>query len=409
MEVESAPLQRVRVFDAFRHADFRLLWSGQVVSLIGDAAFLTALGWRAFTLVGSSKLGIVFVAQAVGLLTTLLIGGALADRIPRRSMMIASDLSRCAVVAALALVDASGHLTFELLVALTFLNGLGDGFFFPAVGGIVPLVVEQAALPSANSLLGVARWGSLIVGPALAASLYAATGSAVVFALDAASFVVSAALLWFVRPRAVEPEAKEGTVREIVAGVRYVAGIPWLWVTITMFAVILMLQLAPQQVLMPELVRDHFDRGVGSYGLLTTFFGLGTVAGTLGYGQVQPKQRRGVVNYTFWLVNSLAIAALALSPWFELAALFALVRGFCVGFGVAMWETMLMELVPVQLLSRVVSLDFFGSFGLMPVGLAFAAAIAGIASAGTIIAAGALVSAALIAFTMTRPWLRAVE
>jgi MFS family permease len=409
VETETTPRQRVRVFDAFRHRDFRVLWSGQVVSLIGDAAFFTALGWRAFTLVGSSRLGIVFLAQGIGLLTTLLIGGALADRIPRRTMMIASDLARFAVVGVLAVFDASGNLTFELLLVLTFLNGLGDGFFFPAVGGIVPLVVEQAALPSANSLIGVARWGSLVVGPALAASLYSATGSAVVFALDAVSFVASAALLWFVRPRAVEPEAKEGTVREIAAGVRYVARIPWLWVTIALFAVILMLQLAPQQVLMPELVRDHFGRGVGAYGLLTTAFGVGTVTGGLAFGQSQPRRRRGVVNYAFWLANSLAIAALALSPWFELAAFFALIRGFCVGFGVAMWETMLQELVPVHLLSRVVSLDFFGSFGLMPVGLAFAAAIAGLASAGTIIAGGALVSATMIAVTMTRPWLRAVE
>ena len=409
METESTRLQRVRAFDAFRHRDFRLLWSGQAVSLIGDAAFFTALGWRAFTLVGSSRLGIVFLSQAIGLLATLLIGGVLADRIPRRTMMIASDVSRCAVVAALAAVDASGQLTFTLLIVLTLLNGLGDGFFFPAVGGIVPLVVEQAALPSANSLIGVARWGSFIVGPAVAAGLYSATGSSVVFALDAASFLVSAALLWRLRPRAVEPEEKEGTAREIAAGIRYVAKIPWLWVTITLFAVILMLQLAPQQVLMPALVDQHFHRGVGAYGFLVTAFGLGTVTGTLAFGQLQPRRRRGVVNYSFWLVNSLAIAALALSPWFELAAGFALVRGFCVGFGVAMWETMLQELVPDQLLSRVVSLDFFGSFGLMPVGLAFAAAVADLASPGTIIASGALISAAMIAVTMTRPWLRAVE
>jgi MFS family permease len=409
VDIESALLQRVRVFDAFRHRDFRLLWSGQFVSLIGDAAFFTALGWRAFTLVGSSRLGIVFVAQGIGLLTTLLIGGALADRIPRRTMMIASDLSRCVIVGVLAIFDGSGHLTFEVLLVLTFLNGLGDGFFFPAVGGIVPLVVEQAALPSANSLIGVARWGSFIIGPALAAGLYSATGSSVVFALDAASFLVSAALLWRLKARAVQPAAKEGTFREIRSGVHYVSSIPWLWVTITLFAVILMLQLAPQQVLMPELVREHFDRGVGAYGFLVTMFGVGTVTGTLLFGQLQPRKRRGVVNYSFWLVNSLAIAALALSPWFQLAAFFALVRGFCVGFGVAMWETMLQELVPDHLLSRVVSLDFFGSFGLMPIGLAFAAAIAGLASAGTIIAFGALVSAALIAVTMTRPWLRAVE
>src|SRR6478735_11240236 len=102
VETESAPLQRVRVFDAFRHHDFRLLWSGQVVSLIGDAAFFTALGWRAFTLVGSSRLGIIFVCQGVGLLATLLIGGALADRLPRRSMMIASDLARLVVIGTLA-------------------------------------------------------------------------------------------------------------------------------------------------------------------------------------------------------------------------------------------------------------------------------------------------------------------
>ena len=409
MDVESAPLQRVRVFDAFHHRDFRLLWSGQFVSLIGDAAFFTTLGWRAFTLVGSSRLGIVFVCQGVGLLTTLLIGGALADRIPRRTQMIASDLARLVVVGTLATIDATGHLSFTLLLVLATLNGLGDGFFFPAVGGIIPLVVEQPALPSANSLIGLARWGSLLIGPSLAAGLYGVTGSATVFALDAASFLVSAALLWKVRPRAVDPEAKLGTFREIAAGVRYVAKFPWLWVTIVLFSVVLMLQLAPQQVLMPALIKQHFHRGVGAYGLLTTLVGAGTVIGTLSFGQLQPRRRRGLISYWFWLVNSLAIAVLALSPWYELAAASAVVRGFCLGFGVAIWETMLQELVPNHLLSRVVSLDFFGSFGLMPVGLAFAAAIAGLASPGTIIATGALTNVVLIAIVLTRPWLRAVD
>ena len=409
MEAQSAPLSRVRVFDAFRHRDFRLLWIGQAISLVGDAAFFTAVAWRGFTLVGSSRLGLVFLAQAIGLLATLLIGGALADRLPRRSMMIASDLARLVVIGTLAGFDATGHLSFTTLLVLAFLAGLGDGFFFPAFGGIVPLVVEKASLASANSLIGVARWGSILVGPSLAAGLYGAFGSATVFALDASSFVVSAAFLARARPRAMQPQENAGTFREIAAGVRYVSAVPWLWVTITLFAVILMLQLAPQQVLMPELVREHFHRGVKAYGLLTTIFGAGTVVGTLTFGQFTPRRRRGLVNYTFWLVNSLAIVLLALSPWFGMAAAAALLRGFCVGFGVAMWETMLQELVPEHMLSRVVSLDFFGSFGLMPVGLAFAAAVAGLASAGTLIAAGALVSAGMIAVTMTRPWLRRIE
>jgi MFS family permease len=407
---ERTPISRARALRAFRSRDFRLLWAGQTVSLIGDGAFLIALGWKTTQVTGkASSLAILLMLHGLALLTTLLLGGALADRYSRRLLMIASDLTRCATIGALAVADATGHLGYPLMLGLAFLFGLADGFFYPAFGGIVPLVVEQAALPSANSMIGVARWGSFIVGPALAASIYAGAGSSVVFALDAASFLVSAALLWRLRPRAVEPEAREGTVREIAAGVRYVAGIPWLWVTITLFAVILMLQLAPQQVLMPALVHEHFHHGVGAYGFLTTMFGLGTVTGTLAYGQLQPRRRRGIVDYWFWLGNSVAIAALALAPWLELAAGFALIRGFCVGFGVALWETMLQEMVPVQLLSRVVSLDFFGSFGLMPVGLAFAAAIATLASPGTIIAAGALISATMIGLTMTRPWLRAVD
>jgi MFS family permease len=160
---------------------------------------------------------------------------------------------------------------------------------------------------------------------------------------------------------------------------------------------------------MPALVRDHLGRGVTAYGLLTTIFGAGTVIGALAFGQIHPHRRRGLVNSTFWLVNSVAIAAMALSPTFELAALFGFLRGLCVGFGVAMWETMLQELVPEHMLSRVVSLDFFGSFGLMPVGLGFAAAVATLASPRAIIAGGALISASMIAITMTRPWLRAVD
>lgn len=401
--------RRIRVFHALRYRDFRLLFAGQAVSLIGDAAFLTALGWRTFTLVGSGRFGIVLFCQATGLLATLLIGGALADRIPRRRMMIISDVARFVAVGALAGVDASGHLDFTLIVVLATLMGLGDGFFYPAFGGMVPLVVEPGAIPSANSLIGVARWGSLLVGPALAAGIYGATGSATVFAIDAGSFLFSAALLRFARPRAVEAAAGEGTLREIWSGVRYVVGVPWLWVTIGLFSVVLMLQFAPQQVLLPKLIHQHFGHGVGAYGLLTSLLGVGTVAGTLAFGQFQPQRRRGVISYVVWFLNSLAIAGVALSPWFVMACGFAVARGFCIGFGVAIWETMLMELVPERLLSRAISVDFFGSMGLVPVGYAIVAAVGDSVSAQALIAGGALVSASLWAAGLATRTIRSVQ
>jgi MFS family permease len=410
MEGISQPAGRAGAFDALRHRDFRLLFAGQAVSLVGDAAFITALGWKTFTLAGAGKIGLVLSVQGAGLLTTLLIGGALADRYERRRMMIVSDIWRFLAVGMLAVLDASGHLSLPWLVVLAGIAGLGDGLFYPAVGGIIPLVVDAAHLPSANSLMGVARWGGFVVGPALAGFLYHGAGSAWVFAIDALSFLLSCALMLLARPRPIaEPEPSGGTATEILEGARYVSKIPWLWVTITLFAVILMLQLAPQQVLLPKLVRDHFERGVGAYAALSAMVGVGTVCGTLLFGQLQPRRRRGVLSYWLWLVNSLAIAGMALAPAYYLAGGLAILRGACIGFGVAVWETMLQELVPPRLLGRVISLDFFGSFGLMPIGLAIWGVLAGVAPPGPMIAAGALISAGMIAVVLTRPWLRAVD
>jgi len=401
--------KRLRGLEALRHRDFRLLFFGQAVSLVGDVAFVTALGWKTFTIAGSTKLGIVLVCQSVALLTTLLIGGALADRLSRRRMMIFADLLRLGAVAALAAVDASGNLTFPVIVAVATVVGLGDGLFYPAFGGIVPLLIDQPSLASANSLIGVARWGSFMLGPALAGFLYDPAGSAAVFAVDACSFLVSAGFVYATRPRLIEAAKRQGTVREIVTGARYVAAEPWLWVTITLFGLVLMLQLAPQQVLLPKLVHQEWGRGVAAYALLTTLLGVGTVTGTLLFGHLQPRRRRGVISYVIWAVNIATHAGLALSPWYPLAGALSDVRGLCIGFGVAIWDTMLMELVPENLLSRVISLDYFGSFGLMPLGLAFSAVIAGLAAPGTIIAAGALVSTGLFLVVLTRPWLQAVD
>lgn len=393
-----------------RGRDFRLLWSGQTVSQLGDAAFLTALGWRTFTLFGASRFGFVLAAEGGAMVASVLVGGALADRYDRRRQMIVSDLWRFVAVAALAALDASGHLGFGVLIGLATLVGLGDGFFTPAFGGIVPLVVETPLLGSANTLIGISRYGGILAGPGIASALYRPVGPATVFAIDACSFLVSAGLLARARPRLVAQEGEqEGTISQIREGVRYVATVPWLWVTISLFALVLMIQFAPMQVLLPKLVHDHFGRGVTAYGLLTSAFGAGMVVGTLAFGRLDLRRRRGRIAYATWLASSALLASLALVPSYPLALGLIALRGACVGFTNALWDTMVMQLVPERLLSRVFSLDYFGSFGLMPLGLVLAAGIAPLAPAGTIIAAGAGVSVLLYALVLTRPWLRAVD
>src|SRR5919197_252048 len=344
MEAITQAPARARVLRAFQSRDFRLLWTGQAISLLGDAAFLIALGWRTFTLTG-----------------------------------------------------------------IAFAEGLATGFFTPALGGLLPLVVDERGLGSANALIGMARQASFLIGPSFAALLYGLAGSTVVFGFNSASYLVSFAFVWATRPRIAERAPAEGTVREIWAGIRYVAGIPWLWVTITLFAFVLMLQWAPIQVLTPKLVREHFHLGVRAYGFVFSMLGAGMIVGAVTFGQTSPRRKRGLVSYLIWMVNSFLVILFALSPWFTLAAVAAFCRGICIGFGIAVWETMLMELVPQHMLSRVVSLDWFGAFGLTPFGLLAAGAASGLAGAGTIIAIGACISLCLVAGGLLSRQIRAIN
>jgi predicted MFS family arabinose efflux permease len=306
-------------------------------------------------------------------------------------------------------VNGAGHLGLGLLLGLAFAHGLATGFFTPALGGLVPLVVEAPGLGSANALIGIARQGSLLVGPSLAGVLYGLTGSTVVFGFNAASFLVSFAFVWVTRPRTAERAAAEGTLREIRAGVRYVAGNAWLWLTILLFAFVLMFQWAPIQVLTPKLVRSHFELGVGAYGVVYSMLGAGMVAGALAFAQLNLRRRRGLISYLIWMANSLLVIVFALSPWYSLALAAQFFRGTCIGFGIAVWETMLMELVPQHMLSRVISLDWFGSTGLAPLGLVIVGAVSGLAAPGTIIALGAGVSMCIVAAGLLSRQIRSID
>jgi len=385
-----------RALAAFSSRDFRLLWGGQAISFTGDAAFTVALGWRVTDLTGKAgSLGYVLALESLAMLTTLLLGGVLADRYSRRRLMIASDLARAAVVGVFLAVDATGHLSFGAVLALAACFGLGMGFFQPAFGGIIPLVVETPMLASANSWLGIARQGSAVIGPAIAAGVYSTAGPSTVWAIETASFLVSAAALWLARTRALAPEAPRGMRYELVEGFRYVASVPWIWTGIVAAGVILMFGMAPFTALLPRLVRSHYDRGVGSYGLLFSLMSAGMVFGSLVWARWHPQHGRVVVCYAAFGTGAAGIVLVALSPWYWLAACAVVWRGFWIGVGISAWMTLVVELVPERLLSRVYSLDFFGSSGLTPVGYALAAALATTISPTTILAVGGTVAVTL--------------
>jgi MFS family permease len=388
---------RPSTFAAFASRDFRLLWGGQTISFVGDAAFLVALGWRVTDLTGkASSLGFVLALESLALLATLLIGGVLADRHSRRLFMIGSDLVRAVVMAAFFALDATGHLSLAVVLGLAVAFGLADGFFQPAFSGIVPLVVEQPMLASANSWIGATRNGSAIVGPAIAAGLYHSVGASTVWAIDAVSFACSALSLWLARPRVVEREVDEETsvIRELGEGFRYVISVPWIWTGIAAATLILMVAMAPYTALLPRLVQSHYGRGVGSYGVLFSAMAAGTAAGSIVWARWHPRRRRVIVCFAAFGINDLGMIVIALSPWYGAAIAAAAWRGFWIGIGIAAWVTLVTELVPEHLLSRVFSFDFFGSMGLTPVGYSLAGIVATVVSPAAIIAVGGAIGAA---------------
>ncbi|HEX7626911.1 MAG TPA: MFS transporter [Gaiellaceae bacterium] len=381
---------------AFRSRDFRLLWGGQTISFVGDAAFIVALGWRVVDLTGkASSLGFVLALESLAMLTTLLWGGVLADRYSRRLLMIASDVARAGVMLVFCAIDATGHLSLTAVLTLAVCFGLADGFFQPAFGGIVPLVVEQPMLPSANSWIGIARQGSAIAGPAIAAALYGTAGPTVVWGIDSGSFLVSASALWLARPRTIQPSAPIGMRKELAVGFRYVISVPWIWTGIGAATVILMLAMAPFTALLPQIVQSHYHRGVGSYGLLFSAMAAGMVAGSLAWAQWHPRKWRVAICFAAFGINDLGIIVIALSPWYPLAVGAAAWRGLWIGIGIASWLTLISELVPEHLLSRVLSFDYFGSLGLTPVGFVLAGVAATTIAPTTILAVGGTLGALL--------------
>ena len=199
-------------------------------------------------------------------------------------------------------MDATGHLTFALLVVFAIVVGLGNGFFYPAFGGMVPLVVEQPSIASANSLIGVARWSSILVGPALRRRpLPPGRLGRRLRRRRAARFAVSAWFVYLTRPRVIEAAEPEGTFSEIVSGARYVVADPLALGDDRPLRRRADAPARAAEVLMPKLVTTQWHRGIGAYALLTTLMGVGTVTGTLLFGQLQPRRRRGVISYGFWV------------------------------------------------------------------------------------------------------------
>ena len=394
-----------------RHRDFRVLWAGMAVSLLGDGIFLIAIAWETYALWNApAALSIVGIAMTVPMVVFLLVGGVLSDRHDRRRLMLAADAVRAVAVACLAVLVFAGALQLWELVVLVALYGAGTAFFTPAFEAIVPELLPTQDLPAANSLDQFVRPIALRLAGPLLGGLLVAAGAGVAFAVDAASFAASGIAVLAMRstrPAAAAPSVSHaGAVRE---GLSFIRKRVWLWGTLVAAAAAYLVFLGPSEVLLPYLVKNELHASAGTLGLVFAAGGVGAVGAALWMGHRGHPRRDVTVMYATWTLATLAIAGygLATAAWQLMLA--CLLFNALETAGPIVWATVKQHHVPSAMLGRVSSLDWLISIGLLPISFALTAPVAGVLGVrATLVGAGILGGAITLA-ALFLPGMRDIE
>ncbi len=372
---------RVRLLAPLRFRDFRLMWTGMTLSLVGDGVLLVALVWQAYELSNSpSSMALVGVALTVPQIVLVLVGGVLSDRFERRRVMLAADLVRCASLGVLATLSVSGVLELWHMVVFAVVYGAASAFFMPAFEALVPHLVPEDSLTEANALDQFVRPAMLwLLGPALGGVLIGTAGAGWAFALDAVTFGASAlCLLGLTRipPEECEPLTVRAALTDLREGLAFVRSKSWLWATFLAATFTYLLFLGPTEVLLPYLVKNDLGGGAHDLGLILAAGGVAALAAAFVIGQTGLPHRAMTFTYLSWAVATLAVAGygLAHTRWQAMVAA-ALIGGFET-LGAVAWTTTKQRLIPGDLLGRVSSFDWFISISLVPVSFAVTAPVA---------------------------------
>ncbi|AJZ83647.1 MFS transporter [Streptomyces antimycoticus] len=371
MTTPPAPSLRPRR-PAWAGRNYTLLTAAAVVTGLGNAGALIAAAFAVLEAGGDGgDVGLVAAARTLPLVAFLLIGGALADRLPRHRVMVAANSLNCASQAVFAVLVLSGEARLWQMAVLSALGGTGQAFFSPAAEGMLLSSVTGEQAARAFALFRMGMNGAQIGGAAVGGALIAVVGPGWMLAVDAAAFAIAGALRALLDVSAVaRRKPGGGMLRDLREGWHEVIGRPWLWSIIVQFAIVNAVVGAAESVFGPLVAEDHLG-GARPWGFALAAFGAGTVLGGLLMMRWRPRR--------LLLAGSLSILPLAL-PAAALAVPVAIpalvVVMFLVGvsvevFGVS-WMTALHQEIPEDKLSRVSAYDWFGSIAMVPVATALA-------------------------------------
>jgi MFS family permease len=389
-----------------RHRDFRLLWAGQTVSIFGNFLHQVAVPFQLLALGANPlQLGVgVSIGTAVTLVL-ILFAGAIVDRVPRRTVILACDLLSGFVVMAIAALSLTGNLRIEHIYIESAVFGASGAFFFPAIGAIVPELVPQDILVQGNALRSFSRQAARVAGPVIGGLIVASAGPGWAFFGDGLTFFVSFAALLAASPTARSAALRQPILKEIREGVAFTFSLPWLWITILVFAFANASYAGPLIVAMPLLVRDVLGASASVFGLISASTGIGEIIGGILVAQLRI-HRIGIVMYAAAAFGAFWLAMYGLAPSYPLLLSYGIGLGMgFVGFGV-LWDSAVQRHVPREFLGRVGSVDWFGSIFLGPFAPLVAGALVERVGPTAVLAGGGLLTAALCTVPLVLPSIR---
>jgi MFS family permease len=404
-------LGRGNLLSPLRQRDFRILWTGMTISLIGDGIFLIAIAWESYSLWNApAALSIVGIGMTIPTIAFLLIGGVVSDRRDRRLVMAWADGLRAVAVAVLAALVLMGALRFWELVVLVAVYGVGTAFFMPSFEAILPELLPREELPAANALDQFVRPIAMrLVGPVAGGALVAASAG-VAFAIDAASFAAClVAVLAMPRRAGRQVAAEVSSVAALKEGLRFVRRRVWLWGTLLSAAIAYLVFLGPAEVLLPYLVKNELHASAGTLGLVLAAGGLGAVGGAAFMGHRGHPRRDVTVMYMTWTIATLAIAGYGIANAAWELMLVCLVFNALEAAGTIVWATIKQHHVPGSMLGRVSSLDWLISIGLLPLSFALTAPAAAVFGTRATLVGAAALGAAVTLSAFFLPGMRAIE
>jgi DHA3 family tetracycline resistance protein-like MFS transporter len=370
------------------------------------------MAWQVYALSNApTALALVGITMTVPTIALLLLGGVLSDRFDRRRIMVAADVVRGLAVGLLAVLSLTGALELWHIAVIAAFYGGGTAFFSPSFDALVPEVLPAGDLAQANALDQFVRPIALrLAGPALGGVLIEVLGAGTAFAVDAASFVVSAAALLAMAPGVRAPVTEAGTVTgDIAVGLRYIRSHVWLWATFASAAIAYLLFMGPAEVLLPFIVKNDLHGSAADLGIVFAAGGIGSVGCAVVLGQRGLPRRDITFMYVTWTLATVAVAGYGLSTAVWQLMIASLAFNALETAGTIVWATAKQRHVPAALLGRVSSLDWLISIGLLPLSFALTGPVSGLLGARTTLISAGVLGGIVTFAALLLPGMRDIE